>query len=301
MIYFTELNPLKFVKRQVVGTVDYDYITKFPNPDSFKTDQAYKGIFALQYYQRFIKDVAIDFQLQYNSSDAVTVYAWLNNVRSAALTRTDITPVDWDGVTNKVYKYSYTPAATGCLWFEVQDGTTTTIYYDSWQLGIEDSLQGYRQLHFVNNDSSLGAVFWDKSGATSVFEGLIYLEIYMKPILSGELETYKDDRGSPQTLRPTPEDAYELQIKKVPDQFIKKLELILSCTNLEINGIRYSPFEKAESEPVSEFTNNNNVTVTVGRVNWNYMQDDDGQGETLMVEQDGTKMVLQTGEKMRKA
>jgi len=297
MIYFTEFNPIRFIKRQVVGSVEYDYITKFPNPDSFFTNEAYLGISAIPYTPQFIKDVAIDFQLQYNAIDNVTVEVWNKTALLSTLSSpTDITPTGWTGLTDKVYKYTYTPLTTDDIIIRVSDDDNV-IYFDSEWLQINESLEGFRKITYVHTNNNLGCVFKDDNSAV-VFEPVIYLEIYMKPIISGELETYKDDRGSYETLRPTPEQAYDLQIRKIPDQYLDKITLIFSVTLITINDIRYSPFDKPESEAVGEFTNNNNVSLTVGRVGWNYMQNDDLQGYDYLVDENAIEIVDEFGNKI---
>jgi len=296
MIYFSELNPVKFVKVVDNDTVKIDYINFFPSPDSFLSTQAMKGIFALKYRQKFIKDVEIVFQVQYNDLDSISVNAYIGNF-CTPLAPTDITPAGWSGLTNKVYSFAFTPDKVGEMHFELIDNTNTIVYI-SERYDVEESLEGYYKVQYFNNSNDLGAVFFDSTGNTQTFEGVIYLEMFMKPVLSGELDTYQDDKGSFSTLRPTPIKCFDLKINRVSDYMVQKLGLIFSCDNIRINGVQYSPVEKPESEPAGDFGNNNNVSLTIAQVDWNYLQDEDAQGYEVLGDEDGNFIVDEFGNKI---
>jgi len=296
MIYIPDMNPIHFVKRQ-----NYDYVDTFPLIDNFASNHSFKGVYAKQYYQVWAKDKALEFQLEFASTDTVVVYPILNDVFGSAITPTDITPTGWLSG-NKRYLYSYTPAAVGDVWFMI-NCTTTGSKFDSEKIKIKESLDSCVRIdYFCSNGNLYNMIFWDTAGTTQVYSGLIYLEGKIKtPIEADTYSTYTDDgtMGASLTkLSAQIRNGYILELYELPEYMVKKIKIIFACNIIQINNTQFQNESPPEPDAKGENSNIYDVKVEVFESNYEGFETDDRSEFQYLVDENGIFIIDENGHKI---
>ena len=275
MIYFPELNPFHFIKRE-----QFDFIDTFPHTWQFKSEESFYGIYTKKFTPVWIQDVELSFQLHYSSGDSITVSAWVGGVQTV-LGPVDITPAAWNGVTNKVYKYSYTPLSNECFYISVYDGDND-LYYVTEMIEVHDTLTDVVKIEYYNHSNLLGAIFHDEDGANN-FIGKIFFKGHLKtPQPGGEYSSFLDDRGNLNKLNAVPRRGQLLEVFHLTEAYCFKLQLICGCSYVKINNTFFDAENLPEFKEVAKGVNFYDASVTMYIKNWGYFISESLTGYSIL-------------------
>lgn len=228
------------------------------------------GVYPVKYTREHVINDAIKFQARVDSvvDDSVDVYIYNQSSETYTLatniSATDISPTGWTGFT--VNSYLYTPTTAGIYQFRFKE--------DNWisdDILVVNTSKYYRRLvrvDFVNFENDFGYIFWDNS--SNVFEGLTYFTGQLVPVTpKNDKKTYTNDRGREQILRASPIIAHQLNLNEIHKSYIKTINNIFSCTDIDVNGIGMTAIEVPEIEP-TEKSDCVNITIQLTETKNNY-------------------------------
>lgn len=261
-----DMNPLRFYK---IGTIP-DWATNWPNMENvYPGAEWIAGIVNTKYINDWVigHKLSIQFGITLPGNDSLTLYK-LNALGVfeifATLAKTDITPVGW--VSEAVYKYEYTFASTGVYYFE-----SVSAGYRSEKIVVHSDLKMKKRLvklEYENTVNDYDMIFID--AGTPRYTGLVFLTgqlILGSP--KNEISALKSDRGQLVKLRGTPLRMATLKLTDIFYANIDKINLILSCDTLTINGVTYQNEETGEAEQIGQ-TDLFKMNVKLTQTNYNY-------------------------------
>jgi len=264
MITIPDINPIRFYQDRI-----WNYNTDFPTEDNLPSTITDKNIGVVAYIQPWATNNELPFQLHQDKTDNVEVSVYVDGVKTI-LTGVDITPANWGGNGNYVMLYKYTPTSTGCIHFRISEEVLTGKYeyYKSDNIQVKTSLPRCKRIEYYNSTSLLNAVF--TLDGTRVFFPIIFLEgTNVEPLVGGEKSTSPTPSGMIRNLRSSPTKGSKLMIDLLPKTFVNKLQMILSCDSLLINGIYYQSPDNLEPGYI-QGSNSNNTSVDIFQTNSNY-------------------------------
>jgi hypothetical protein len=261
-----DMNPLRFFK---FGETP-DWVTKFPNMDNVYPGKEWiAGIVNTKYINDWVLGNKISFQFAiYNNAYSELNVFKLNSLGIYEIIDIvypiDITPIGW--VSEEVYKYEYTFPSEGVYYFE-----SISAGYRSEKIVVHSDIKLKKRLvklQYENTINDYGMVFIDMG--TPRYSGLVFLTgqlILGSP--KNEISALKSDRGQLVKLRGTPIRMATLKITDIFYADIDKINLILSCDTLTINGVTYQNEETGEAEQQSQ-TDLFKMNVKLTQTNYNY-------------------------------
>jgi hypothetical protein len=261
-----DMNPLRFYK---FGETP-DWVSKFPNMENVYPGQEWiAGVNHTKFINDWVLGNTIAFQFAiYITTDAILIVRKLNSSgiyeSVATIIPVNITPLGW--VSESVYKYEYTFPSEGVYYFE-----SVSAGYRSEKIVVHSDLKMKKRLvklQYENTVNDYGMVFIDNG--TPRYTGLIFLTgqlILGSP--KNEISALKSDRGQLVKLRGTPIRTATLKLTDIFYADIDKINLILSCDTLTINGVTYQNEETGEAEQIGQ-TDLFKINVKLTQTNYNY-------------------------------
>jgi hypothetical protein len=261
-----DMQPVRFYKPGLTP----DWSSYFPNLDNaYHREMWTPGVNETKYYTDWIinKEMSIQLRVTVEGTENLTVYQLQSDGSYSAVDTiipTEITPVGW--VSEKVNRYNYTPSSEGVYYLD-----SSTAGYRSDKFVVHSSLKFKKrllQISYYNSENDYGMVFFD--GETSRYTGLAYLTggLYIDTP-GNEISAFKTDRGEVDKLRATPTKTALLKIADLHYLDAMRVNMILSCDNITVNGITYQNEEPPEIDSISN-TDLVNMQVKLTQTNYEY-------------------------------
>ena len=276
------LSPIRFYPKLTFGTN-----VTFQNPDNrVSTGYNWEGVNSMQYYLPIPKQypggqMGIDFLINVDSTPA-QFYARLYDEDDTFYKELEVD--QWMLFTSSRQWRVWGDTTTvedGVYTIKIFDTTDDALLVESEALFIADQFVDFIPFEFWNFENDFGLVF--DNGSTR-WTGRMLVPIRMfDPGPTFEKEVYKDDPGTLQTLRVTPQRVYNIDSMVVPVHVAELFQLAFSCSELYLDGIKINSEDTPEAEPVE----GSNLKVLTGAVtlvdfNTDYMAED---VETTQVDQ----------------
>lgn len=267
-ILVPDMQPIRFYKP--LETPDWQ--TYFPNPDNITHREKWIGnLHPVNYYTDWLinKEISFQFQLTVPGTEDIEIYK-IDSAGAYQLYDTispvEITPSGW--VSYKVNRYDFTPTEAGVYYFY-----SASAGYRSDKFVVVESLKFRKRLLeivYYNTENDYGMVFFD--GVTQRYTGRAYFTGVLYPETPGnKVSAFVTDRGNLSKQRSTPVKMAMLKIVDIHYAELDRVNLILSCDRLTINGITYQNDEGPESEGI-DGTDLVKITVKLSQTNYNYFK-----------------------------
>ena len=249
-----------------------DWNTYWPNMDNISHRVNYiPGVYASEYYSDWLvnKQMSIQLRVTVAGDTDLTFYKFNESTQSYDIQSTvspvDITPSGW--VSDDVYRWYFTPTTAGVYYFQ---SASAGIRSDKFQVHSDLKFKKRLvQIEYYNTVNDYGTVFYN--GSVPVYTGLVYLSgSFMPDIPGNEISAFVTDRGSVSKQRATPVNNYLLSVADVHMSELKRINLILSCDRLTVNGITCQNPDAPEGTKI-ENMDLYNLKVKLSQTNYNYL------------------------------
>lgn len=261
------MQPIRFYKP---GSTP-DWLNIFPNMDNIiHREKWIEGFWNTQYYSDWIlnKEMIIQLRISVTGDEDLTIYQYDESAEAYivydTITPTNITPVGW--VSEQVNRYAYTFTEAGTYYID-----SSSAGYRSDKFVVHQDVKYRRklvQIEYYNTFNDYGMIFFD--GLTPKYTGAAYFTGGLMPDTPGnEISAFETDRGDILKQRSTPLNSAILKITDIHYAEISRVNLILACDRLTINGISYQNNEPPEVEQIAG-TDLVNITVKIRQTDFNY-------------------------------
>jgi hypothetical protein len=262
-----KMQPLSFYKPALVP----DWSTRWPNQDNvYHREKWIEGLHATSYYLDWLvnKQISLQFRVTVTTDSTLTVYKYSEASGTfasyATITPTDITPTGW--VSESIYRYDWTPTEEGVYYID-----SSSAGIRSNRFVVHTDLKMRRRLvhvEYYNSFNDYGIVFWD--GSTQRYSPRVYFTGGLFPDAPGnDISAFERDRGEIDKQRSTPTEVMLLKIADVHYSELPRINLILACDNLTVNGISFMNSEAPQPQPI-EGTDLYNVICKLTRSDYEY-------------------------------
>lgn len=251
------LNPIRFYRADDMP----DYLTIFPNFDNTTYGDAYfYGIAASpDCIRNHVGDMFLQFIVDDASVFTFDVYK-INDENEfeniSSVSSVDISPVGW--VTEQIHKVTLTAFDDGIYQLKNNDYTSDIFRITSSTTITEDLVK----IQYSNTRNEFGCIF-GANYFTAYFRGNI------EPGDSDiNKESFPRDDGGDVELRSTPNRTATLNIMGVHQNYKSLIEMISSCNDKTINGVKYSTgspsYEQTKGSDIA------NITIKLVQTNNDY-------------------------------
>lgn len=247
-----------------------DWLTYFPNLDNITHRARWiEGVWNTDYYSDWLinKQMSIQLRAAVTGNEDLSLYKYNTTTESydllTTVSPTIITPTGW--VSEQVNRYDYTFSSAGTYYFD-----SSTAGYRSDKFVVHSDLKYRRRLIevvYYNSFNDYGMVFFD--GLTQRYTGRAYMTGGLFPETGNEISAFETDRGEISKQRATPLKSAMLKITEVHYAEIARINTILSCDNLTINGMTFQNSEAPEMERI-EGTDLVKFSVKLRKTNYEY-------------------------------
>jgi hypothetical protein len=248
-VYVPILNPIRFYRYLKLP----DYTTYWPNMDNVIPGTEYcLGMEPVNYYTDWVINNQINIQLRVISPGTENLLIYKMNTTTGAyalyatIIPTVITPTGW--IDEKVNKYTYTFSEVGTYYFwSASAGIKSVKFVVHSDLKFKERLV---KITYQNTFNDFDVVFWDST--TLKYSGLCFFTgRLMQGGPGNTISAFKSNRNNITKLRSTPFRVTLLQLVEINYAEIDRINHILSCDTLTVNGISYELEEISEAEPIS--------------------------------------------------
>ena len=266
-ITIPDMQPIRFYKPGETP----DWVSYFPNMDNIRPRERWiEGLYQTNYFTDWIVNNQISIQVRVSvaSDQDLSVYKYNPLTDAYALQTTispsDITPSGW--VSDGVSVYNYTPTSAGIYYFD-----SLSAGYRSDKFVVHSELKFKRRiikLEYYNSFNDYGIVFYN--GAAQVYTPTAFFNGALMPDAPGnEIVSFETDRGGISKQRSTPVKTALLKIVDIHYSEIARVNNILACDRLTVNGITYQNTDAPKMELI-EGTDLVKFTVKLRQTNYNY-------------------------------
>ena len=260
MVKFPLANPIRFYNPDSA-----DYRDVFPNTDNYvHRVKQIEGVHPVQYYKDFLINKLVVFQVRMSDVTEANINLLKPDGTIEELSPTDITPTGW--TSESVYKYSFTPTAEGIYYLKHLESE-----YESDYIYVQEREKFRRRLvkiEYYNSENDYGMIF--NNNGELIFSCETYFTGRLKngeP--KNELSAFTSDRGNLEILRGTPIRTAVLELAEIHFTYVDSVNLIFSCDNIKINGLRYQSQEVPKVEEI-EKTDLVNIVVNLSLIDNDY-------------------------------
>jgi hypothetical protein len=238
---FPLVNPVRFQKT----TETIDYTNNMPRFDLMRLGEDYqRGIYANKNY---VADFKLNKKLTFimQTSGAGFVAKILRPDGSFfTMNKEKITPASWVG--DDYYKFFYTPTSEGIHVIYVDNGS---IFYQSDSIYVSDpiNLKDLVEIEYYDTQNRLDGFWFDE--ITQVWSPRAYYTGQIVPQQpENEISLYEDDGGVVIKTRSVPKRIAQLRVINVHLGYLDIINFQLQCSNVYINGVKYTAQDIALEE-----------------------------------------------------
>lgn len=235
------INPIRFQRTNRV----IDYANYMPQFDLMRLGENYqRGIYATEHYisdYRINTTIAVIIQ---SNSETFNGRVLLPNGSFANMTKTQITPASWVG--DDYYKFSYTLNTEGVHQIFIDN---TSLYYTSDLFYVSDLSvrKDTVEVRYRDIQNRLSGYWYDES--SNLWNPKAYYTGQIVPQQpENEVSVYEDDGGVTTLTRSIPKRIAQLRITEVHMSYLDVINFQLQCSDVFINGIKYTAQDIALEE-----------------------------------------------------
>jgi hypothetical protein len=242
------LNPIRFYRGLP------DWVNEWPNMDNVIPGESYiSGVDQVNYYTDWAIDNTMSLQLflSVTGTENLTIYK-LNETTGTfvlydTIIPTEITPAGW--VSQKVNRYDYLYDEAGVYFlYSASAGITSIKFLVSTELKYKKRLV---RITYQNSFNDFDNIFFDNG--TERFSGLCFFTGRL--MLGGagnEFSVFESDRHLLTKVRATPYRMGLLELEDIHYAEMDRINYILSCNTLTVNGVSYELKEMGEPEQIDK-------------------------------------------------